>query len=144
VEDVATGLAELHRALRPGGRVLVFDIDWDTLSIHSRAPDLTARVLRAWDEHLAHRSLPRTLGPRLRAAGFEDVRIAAHPFATVGSDHDSYAAAIVPLIAAFVSGRQGIGATEAEAWAEDLRELGERGECYFTLTQFCFTARKPR
>jgi hypothetical protein len=24
------------------------------------------------------------------------------------------------------------------------QELGERGEFYFAITQFCFTARKPR
>jgi ubiquinone/menaquinone biosynthesis C-methylase UbiE len=143
VPEIATGLAELHRALRPGGRAVVFDIDWETLSIHSRAPELTARVLRAWDEHLAHRSLPRTLAPRLRAAGFDDVRMSAHPFATAGSGQDSYAATIAPLIAAFVSGRQGVGEGEAQAWLEDQRELRERGELFFTLTQFCFTARKP-
>jgi arsenite methyltransferase len=144
VEDIAAGLAELHRAVRPGGRVLVWDIDWETLSIHSEAPELTARVLRAWDEHLAHRSLPRTLAPRLRDAGFDDVQVTAHPFLTVGPDHDSYAAAITPLIGAFVAGRQGIGEDEARAWVAGQRELGERREMFFTLTQFCFTARKPR
>jgi arsenite methyltransferase len=94
VGDVDTGLAELHRALCPGGRVLVFDIDWETLSVHTEDPRLTRRVLGAWDEHLAHRSLPRTLASRLRSVGFEDVRMEAHPFVTIEFDRDSYGAAV--------------------------------------------------
>ena len=35
------------------------------------------------------------------------------------------------------------GPAEAKAWAEDQRELDERGEFFFSCTQFCFTAKRP-
>ena len=143
VEDVGAALAELRRIVRPGGRVLVFDIDWDTYSVHSGLPELTPRVLRAWDEHLTHRSLPRTLAPRLRDAGFEDVRADAHPLAAIEFDPSRrHLAAMVAFIGAFVPGRGGLTEADAQAWVEDQRVLGERGAFYATVTQFCFTARR--
>ena len=142
VSDVAAALAELHRALRPGGRAVVWDVDWATVSIHSRHTALTTRVLRAWDEHLVDPSLPRTLGAHLRSAGFEDVRVEAHAFAATGRDPERYGAALVPFIVTFVAGRQGISEVEAEAWGAEQRELMERDEFYFASTQFCFTATK--
>jgi hypothetical protein len=50
---------------------------------------------------------------------------------------------MLPLIAAFVGGRAGVGAEEAQAWLEAQRALDERGEYYFAVTQVCFTALKP-
>src|ERR1700676_785310 len=143
VADPTAALSELHRALRPGGRVLAWDIDWATLSLHSEDPTRMERVLRAWDEHLTHPSLPRTLAPRLRSAGFEDVRMQAHPFCAIDFDRETYAAAIIPFIGAFVVGRNGLSEEDATAWLAEQRELGERGEFYVASTQFCFTARKP-
>jgi SAM-dependent methyltransferase len=141
VADTAAGLAELWRALRPGGRVLVWDADWATFAMQD--DELTRRVHRAWDEHLAHRSLPRVLAPALRAAGFVDVRATGFPLVSVSLDPDTYGGALMPFIAAYVPGHAGVTQADTDAWVAAQRELDERGEYYFALTQVCFTATKP-
>ena len=143
VTDVDAALAELHRAVAPGGRVVIWDVDWSTVSWHSTDPARMARVLRAWDGHLADPCLPRTLAARLRAAGFTDVAAEGHTFATTERTPDAYGAAIVPLIAQYVAGRDGVTEDEAAAWAAELGELGKRGEFFFACVQFCFSATRP-
>jgi hypothetical protein len=118
--------------------VVVWDVDWATVSWHSNDPARMTRVLEAWDEHLAHPSLPRVLAPAMRAAGFEDVRMEPHPFATARFDPDSYGVANIPAIRNFVSGRRGVSGNEAEAWASELNGLGDRDEFYFACLQCCF------
>jgi arsenite methyltransferase len=136
VEDVGAALAEMHRALRPGGRVVLWDVDWATVSWHSEDPGRMARILAVWDDHLAHPSLPRTLSASMRAAGFEGMRMEGHAFATAELTEESYGGAALPVIERYVAGQ---GAEEVEAWAAEQRELGERGQFYFACMQFCFS-----
>ena len=143
VPDVGAALAEMHRALRPGGRVLVWDVDWSTVSWYSRDPARMKRVLRAWDDHLTHPALPRTLAAQLRAAGFEEIRATGHTFASIELDPETYGAATMPLIAAYAAGQGSLGTDEAQDWEAEQRELGERGEFYFAVVQSCFTANRP-
>jgi SAM-dependent methyltransferase len=144
VPDVAAGLAGIYRALRPGGRVVVWDVDWATVSWHSLDPSRMERVLRAWEGHLAHPSLPRTLAPALRAAGFDQVEMEAHSFASAEFDAETYGVALVLVIRSFVAGRSGVTELDAASWALEQQELGERGEYFFACTQFCYKATRPR
>jgi ubiquinone/menaquinone biosynthesis C-methylase UbiE len=143
IADTAAALAELRRVLRPGGRVLIWDVDWGTLSWHSEDPERMDRAMHAWDAHLAHPMLPRTLAAQLRAAGFDDVRLAGHVFADNAFDPDAWLAATLHLIEDYILGSGLIGEDEARAWAAEQRELGARGEYYAACVQCCFTARRP-
>jgi arsenite methyltransferase len=142
VTDVEAALAEVLRVLRPGGRAVLWDIDWKTLSIRTADEERMRRVLDAWDEHLADPALPRTLAPRMRAAGFEDVTVQGHVFATIELMPEAFGGYLVPFIEGFVGGRGTVPGDELKAWGDEQRELGERGEFYFSVTQFCFTGRK--
>jgi arsenite methyltransferase len=142
VPDATAALREIFRTIKPGGRTLIWDIDWDTLSMQSADRERWERVGAALDTHAAHESLPRTLAPRMREAGFIHVEMSAHNFSTIELDSETYGGALVEIAAANLAN---LGASEedVEGWTAEQRELGERNEFYFSVTQFCFTAKRP-
>ena len=124
--------------------MVIWDIDWGTVAWHSTDPALTEQILEAWDHHLAHPSLPRSLAPRLREAGFQDVAGTGHGFSTISNlDPATYGAAIIPLIASYVSSNGLVDAERVDAWVEDQQRLSDRGEFYFASVQLCFSGVKP-
>ena len=64
-----------------------------------------------------------------------------HTFATTEVTEESYAGALAGLMSDYVSER--VGADEAAAWADEQRDLLDRGESYFACIQFCFTGTRP-
>lgn len=138
VEDVPRALAEVHRVLRPGGRVAILDTDWDSIVCHSPDPQQTRRVLDAWEEHLVDARLPRRLPGLLSAAGFALQDCEVVPLLSVGYDRDTYSAGMISLVAEFVSGRAGISADEAAGWRAGIVALGD--DYFVSLNRYLFTA----
>ncbi|HXE44856.1 MAG TPA: methyltransferase domain-containing protein [Conexibacter sp.] len=76
--EPATMIGELTRVLRPGGRLVTFELDWDTLAIDGADRRLTRRIVRSYSDGVANGCVGRTLPRLLRDAGLVDVTTIPH------------------------------------------------------------------
>jgi SAM-dependent methyltransferase len=120
---------ELVRVTRPGGRVVILEIDWSTFTVTTTQPDVLATLRRAWAERLL-RSPQAGSAYRLhrlaRDAGLRHVVVGTDPLIT---DRPSVARVLCRIgeaeQAALATGL--LDDAEVRAWRHDLDRHRDNG-----------------
>ncbi len=142
VEDIDGALRELARVIRPGGRAVLVDTDWESAVWASSDERRMRRVLETWNEHIPHPQLPRTLKRRMESAGFRGVQVAVVPLLNLTYDPATYSVGMMTLIGNFASGRNGLSASDIADWREDAKRMGEQQSYFFSLNRYVFMAER--
>ena len=140
VPDIAQALQELARVLRPGGRALLVDTDWESAVWASRDDARMRHVLDIWNQHIPWPQLPRSLMQALQHAGFKDVQVQVMPLLNTQFDANTYSAGMLNVIGSFVTGRGGLSPEEVAAWQADVRSMDAHTGYFFSLNRYVFVA----
>jgi arsenite methyltransferase len=141
VADANAALREIVRVLQPGGRAFIVDTDFDSWVWHAADAERMTRIMKGWEMHCADSRLPRTLVPRLRAAGFKIANVEAYPIVNTTYGPGDFSHGLSQLIADFLL-KRGFDPTVLDAWQADLLETEARNASFFSLNRYFFNAEK--
>ncbi|UCC69448.1 MAG: GNAT family N-acetyltransferase [Armatimonadota bacterium] len=132
LEDPTLALSEAIRVVRPEGRVVAMEADWDTLAYNATDKAAERRFVAVHTDCGGGGSVDGRTGRKLlslfREAGLSDVRLEVHAnWSDSYSPEDCYVC--WPLREGHV-GRGCITQEELDAWYADMSAQAQRG-CYF-------------
>jgi ubiquinone/menaquinone biosynthesis C-methylase UbiE len=136
LSDVSSALAEMHRVLKPGGRIAIIETDWRGTVLNSFDDSLTRKMLAAWDDAVSSPNLPVKLGPLLKAQGF------AFPIVNTSATPGNFSNGMLDQFAQYAREQGAVSETESKTWLDDLKQKGSDGSFFFCVNRFIFTAVK--
>ena len=140
LDDPAAAVAEMARAVRPGGRVVAAEPDWGSLVIDAGDPASAAQVAAAAAGRLRSGLVGRRLRRIMLDAGLDEVEVAARTLLITDAEQ---AIAVFDLPDAAARAVAGGGLPEAQAaeWLEALARDGAEGRVLVAMTAFMAAGR---
>lgn len=135
IADPAPVIREMARVLRPGGMLVAFDNDWETLTVDSPDAAVTRAVVNAFCDRFPSGWIGRRMFSLFLDAGLRDV--VACPKTLVLHDLD-VADRIYSLAATArqLADAGAVGRDDATRWWDGLRSAHDRGHFFCSYTGF--------
>jgi ubiquinone/menaquinone biosynthesis C-methylase UbiE len=141
VQEIERALGEAARVLKPDGRLVVLDTDWDSCVWLTSDRERHRRIMEARVREFAQPHLPPVLPRLLRAAGLALESVETFAVLETRYDPSSFSGGLIESIPRIVA-RFGIDPTETERWAADLRGRTGEGDYFFSVNRYLFRARR--
>ena len=140
VDDPVRALHEMIRVLRPGGRVVVFDFDWETVFVDSPYKSATRTVVRSFCDGIKQGWIGRSLPRMFKEAGLTHVLAEPHALRipNCAFAHLLFDAHLAQAVAAGV-----LPENELRSWWADLERAEEKGSFLVGMIGFVVSGTKP-
>ena len=136
--DVEAADDELVRVTRPGGRIAIFDYDFETLAVDHPDRRTTREIVHSWVDGHQHGWIGRGLRRAFLDRGLRDVTITPY---TVLMPFGFFQASMAGrLETARETGQLDLSAEALAGWWQPLREAERRGRFFASLTGYVLGA----
>ena len=142
LEHPRQAFGELLRVARPGGRVLLFDPDFETAIVDAPDRALTRRLLNFFCDGYRDGWMGRRLLGLFREAGLTEIVVEPVTVLLTDLAQANVVLALEDTVAR--AGAEGVVAEAAgAAWLDGLRMASEQGRFFAAITGFMVAGRKP-
>jgi ubiquinone/menaquinone biosynthesis C-methylase UbiE len=139
VPDPRQVLAEMARVTRPGGRVVVFEVDFGTVVLDTPEREAARKLIDTWCDSLRDGWLGRRMPRLFRDVGLEEVGVLPHTLTLTPP-------LALPILGAATVARAVERGTltpmEGQSWLDHLGELERSGQFFSTLTGYLVVGRR--
>lgn len=136
--DVEAADDELVRVTRPGGRIAIFDYDFETLAVDHPDRRTTREIVHCWVDGHKHGWIGRGLQSAFLDRGLTDVTI--KPYTVLMPFRFFQASLEGRLAEARESGQIDLSAEELAGWWQPLHDAHQRGRFFASLTGYVLGA----